>query len=113
MPSRQRLFSYCLILALSVSTLIPNLVFAEDRSFYSPVIHIDKEQNQIMISTSASVFSIEVPDAAKPHIEKLPLSGLVDFVVEMRGEDKPPLIKTWKVKSGESACMYFDGKDCK
>ncbi|MFZ1803625.1 MAG: hypothetical protein WAU05_06855 [Nitrospira sp.] len=113
MPSRQRLFSYCLILALSVSTLIPKLVFAEDRSFYSPVIHIDKEQNQILISTSASVFYIEVPDAAKPHIEKLPLSGLVDFVVEMRGEDKRPLIKTWKVKSGESTCMHFNGKECK
>jgi hypothetical protein len=113
MPARRQLFSYSLILALSVATLIPKLVFAEDRSFYSPVIHIDKEQNQILISTSASVFPIEVPDAAKPHIEKLPLSGLVDFVVEMRGEDKPPLIKTWKVKSGESTCMHFNGKECK
>ncbi|MGZ8366151.1 MAG: hypothetical protein ACXWWI_05425 [Nitrospira sp.] len=111
MPARRRLFS--LILALSVVTLIPLSVCAEDRSFYSPVIHIDKEQNQILISTSASVFLIEVPDAAKPHIEKLPLSGLVDFVVEMRGEDKPPLIKTWKVKSGESTCMHFNGKECK
>ncbi|MGB4066655.1 MAG: hypothetical protein WBK08_01360 [Nitrospira sp.] len=113
MPARRQLFSYSLILALSVATLIPKLVFAEDRSFYSPVIHIDKEQNQILISTSASVFPIEVPDAAKPHIEKLPLSGLVDFVVEMRGEDKLPLIKTWKVKSGESTCMHFNGKECK
>lgn len=113
MPARRRLFSYSLILTLSVATLIPLSVCAEDRSFYSPVIHIDKEQNQILISTSASVFNIEVPDAAKPHIEKLPLSGLVDFVVEMRGEDKLPLIKTWKVKSGESTCMYFNGKECK
>ena len=88
-------------------------VFAEDRSFYSPVIYIDKEQNQILISTSASVFYIEVPDAAKPHMEKLPISGLVDFIVEMRGDDQRPLIKTWKVKSGESTCMYFDGKECK
>jgi hypothetical protein len=113
MPARQRLFSYNLFLALSVAALIPLPVCAEDRSFYSPVIHIDKEQNQILISTSASVFSIEVPDAAKPHIDKLPLSGLVDFVVEMRGEGKPPLIKTWKVKSGESTCMHFNGKECK
>jgi hypothetical protein len=113
MPARRRLFNYSLILALYVATLIPLSVCAEDRSFYSPVIHIDKEQNQILISTSASVFNIEVPDAAKPHIEKLPLSGLVDFVVEMRGEDKLPLIKTWKVKSGESTCMYFNGKECK
>jgi hypothetical protein len=113
MPARRRLFRDSLILVLSVATLIPLSVCAEDRSFYSPVIHIDKEQNQILISTSASVFNIEVPDAAKPHIEKLPLSGLVDFVVEMRGEDKLPLIKTWKVKSGESTCMYFNGKECK
>lgn len=89
------------------------LAFAEDRSFYSPVIHIDKEKSQILISTSAAVFYIEVPEAAQPHMEKLPISGLVDFLVEMRGEDKPPLIKSWKVKSGESTCMYFNGKECK
>jgi hypothetical protein len=46
-------------------------------------------------------------------MEKLPLSGLVDFVVEMRGSEQAPLLKTWKVKSGESTCMYFDGKVCK
>ena len=108
---RRRLFTYGLPLLLC--TAIPISAFAEDRSFYSPVIHIDKEQNQILISTSGSVFYIEVPDAAKLHMEKLPISGLVDFVVEMRGEDKRPLIKTWKVKSGESTCMYFNGKECK
>lgn len=113
MPARQRLFSYSLILALFAAALISNSAFAEDRSFYSPVIHIDKEQNQILISTSGRVFYVEVPEAAKPHMEKLPISGLVDFVVEMRGDDKLPLIKTWKVKSGESACIYFNGKECK
>jgi hypothetical protein len=101
------------VLLLCAVTLPVADVLAEDRSFYSPVIYIDKEQSQILISTSASVFYIEVPDAAKPHMEKLPVSGLVDFVVEMRGDDKRPLIKTWKVKSGESACMYFNGKECK
>jgi hypothetical protein len=45
-------------------------------------------------------------------MEKLPISGLVDFVVEMRANGQAPLIKTWKVKSGESTCMYFDGKSC-
>jgi hypothetical protein len=108
---RRRLFTYGLPFLLYLAVLTPAM--AEDRSFYSPVIHIDKEQNQILISTSGSVFYIEVPDVAKPHIEKLPISGLVDFVVEMRGEDKRPLIKSWKVKSGESTCMYFNGKECK
>jgi hypothetical protein len=86
---------------------------AEDKSFYSPVIFIDKDNNRILISQLGGVFYIEAPDAAKPHIEKLPISGLVDFVVEMRGDGKMPLIKTWKVKSGESTCMYFNGKECK
>jgi hypothetical protein len=87
--------------------------WAEDKSFYSPVIFVDKENNRILISTLGSVFYIEAPEAAQPHLEKLPVSGLVDFVVEMRGDGKMPLIKTWKVKSGESACMYFNGKECK
>ena len=106
-----KLLNFSLSLFLLPIAVVP--AFAEDRSFYSPVIYIDKEKSQILISTSATVFYIEVPDAAKPHMDKLPISSLVDFVVEMRGEDKPPLIKTWKVKSGESTCMYFNGTECK
>jgi hypothetical protein len=86
---------------------------AEEKSFYSPVINIDKESNRILISTYGSVFWIDVPDTAKPHIEKLPISGLADFVVEMRENGQAPLLKTWKVKSGETSCMYFDGKTCR
>ena len=100
-------FMLCLI------PFLPNLVIAEERSFYSPVIHVDKEASRILISTLGAVFWIDVPDAAKPHIEKLPISGLVDFVVEIQAEDQLPLLKTWKVKSGESTCIYFDGKECK
>jgi len=94
-------------------SLIPSLGFAEDKSFYSPVIQVDMESHRILISTFGSVFWIDVPDAAKPHIEKLPVSGLVDFVVEMRENGQAPLLKTWKVKSGETSCTYFDGKTCK
>ncbi len=110
---KRRLFIPCSILTMWMLILPAVAVFAEDRSFYSPVIYIDKEKSQILISTSATVFYIEVPEAAKPHMEKLPISSLVDFVVEMRGEDQLPLIKAWKVKSGESTCMYFNGKECK
>ena len=102
-----------ILLAASLTVLFITTVRAEDKSFYSPVIDIDKEHSRILISQLGSVFYIEAPDAAKSHIEKLPISGLVDFVVEMRGEGKPPLVKTWKVKSGESTCMYFNGKECK
>jgi hypothetical protein len=93
--------------------LIVSPSFGEEKSFYSPVIRVDTEAYRIQISTLGSVFWIDVPDAAKPHIEKLPISGLADFVVEMRENGQAPLLKTWKVKSGETSCTYFDGKTCR
>ena len=105
------------LLAISSSFFLLGLLaspsFAEDKSFYSPVIQVDTENHRVLISTFGSVFWIDAPDAAKPHIEKLPISGLVDFVVEMRGNELAPLLKTWKVKSGETNCKYFDGKTCR
>lgn len=102
-----------IISGLFLFILIASPSSAEDKSFYSPVIQVDKENHRILISTFGSVFWIDAPDAAKPHIEKLPVSGLVDFVVEMRENGQAPLLKTWKVKSGETSCTYFDGKTCK
>ena len=93
--------------------LLPSPSCAEEKSFYSPVISVDKENHRILISTLGAVFWIDVPDAAKPHLEKLPISGLADFVVEMRENGQAPLLKSWKVKSGETSCTYFDGKTCR
>jgi hypothetical protein len=98
--------------SLFLLSLIASSSFAEDKSFYSPVIHVDRENHRVLISTLGGVFWIDVPETAKPHIEKLPISGLVDFVVEMRENGQAPLLKTWKVKSGETNCLYFDGKTC-
>jgi len=102
-----------ILLVLFLPLSFTNPVGAEDKSFYSPVIQVDKDNHRILISTLGAVFYVEVPEAAQPHMEKLPISGLVDFVVEMRGNGKMPLVKTWKVKSGESTCMYFNGTECK
>lgn len=104
---------YTLLLATMLIVGSADTALAADKSFYSPVIHVDKESSRILISTLGSVFWIDVPDVAKPHLDKLPISGLVDFVVEMRGDDQAPLLKTWKVKSGETSCTYFNGKECK
>jgi len=105
--------SRTILLAVFFIILSATNASAEEKSFYSPVIHIDKEMHRVLISTLGSVFWIEVPPVAQPHMETLPISGLVDFVVEMRGKDQAPLLKSWKVKSGESTCMQFDGNACK
>ena|SRR5689334_11616968 len=86
---------------------------AADKSYYSPVIYIDIENHRILISQLGGVFYIDVPEIARPHMDKLPISGLVDFVVEVKDENEMPVLKTWKVKSGESTCMHFNGKECK
>ena len=99
-----------IVLSLTFLPLTPGL--AEDRSFYSPIIFIDKENNQILISTSGKVFYIEISEAAKPHIDKLPEGVLADFVVEMRGDDRP-LLKKWHVTGADSECRIFDGTKCK
>lgn len=101
------LFTMLLVIGMT------SLSQAEDKSFYSPVISIDVENHRILISQLGGVFYIDVPDIARPHIEKLPISGLVDFVVDWKGDEHMPVLKTWKVKSGESTCMYFNGKECK
>lgn len=105
-----------LITALSAVLLMvtsaPLQSFAEEKAFYSPVIHVDKEHSRILISTLGSVFWVEVPDAARPHLDTLPISGLADFVVELR-PGQAPLLKTWKFASGETPCKHFDGKSCK
>jgi len=104
-----RAMLFTLLLAIGMASLSQ----AEDKSFYSPVIYVDVENHRILISQLGGVFYIDVPDIARPHMEKLPVSGLVDFVVDWKGDEQMPVIKTWKVKSGESTCMYFNGKECK
>lgn len=102
-----------ILLALFLSMAHISTGLAVDKSYYSPVIYVDVENHRILISELGGVFYIDVPDIARPHMEKLPISGLVDFVVEVKGENEMPVLKTWKVKSGESTCMYFNGKECK
>ena len=106
-------FIRTILLAAALLIIVAGQSRAEDKSYYSPVINIDTENHRVLISKLGGVFYIDVPEAARPHMEKLPVSGLVDFVVEMRGEGEMPMIKTWKVKSGESTCMFFNGKECK
>ena len=106
-----RLSAHILSFTLFLAALTLTPVFAEERSFYSPVIFIDKERNQILISTGGKVFYIEISEAAKPHIDKLPQGVLSDFVVEMRGDDRP-LLKTWHVFGGDSECRIFNGTEC-
>ena len=93
--------------------IVPVPSRAEDRSIYSPLIHVNPEKGFIVVSADGKVFAVEASPTAKPHLSKLPPSGMIDIVVELRGGDQPPLLKKWKLMSGESACKVFDGSACK
>lgn len=104
---------HVVLLTILLSMMQVSTSHAADKSYYSPVIYIDIQNHRILISELGGVFYIDVPEIARPHMDKLPISGLVDFVVEVKGENEMPVLKTWKVKSGESTCMHFNGKECK
>lgn len=111
---RKRLFSFSSIMLLAVAAGLAwtGSADAEDKSYYSPIIFVDKEKGYIVISDSGNVFGVEVPPEARQHLDKLPPSGLIDIVVEIR-PNNAPLVKRWKLASGESSCKIFDGKTCK
>jgi hypothetical protein len=85
---------------------------AEDKSIYSPLIHVDKDKGFIVVSVDGRVIAVEASEAAKPHLAKLPAAGMIDIVVELR-PGNPPLLKSWKLAAGESECKHFDGKTCR
>jgi len=106
-------FSHAVMfLAVVIGLSWAGSVRAEERSYYSPIIYVDTEKGFIVISNSGAVFGVEVPPDAKQHLAKLPQSGLIDIVVEIR-PNNAPLVKRWKLASGESSCKIFDGKSCK
>lgn len=100
-----------LVLALAWACWIAPAAAAEKR-ILSPIIHVDRDKGYIMVSGDSGVITVEASKEAKPHLSKLPPSGMINLVVEVR-KGKHPLLKTWKVARGDTTCPYFNGKACK
>lgn len=106
--------------ALLFSTIIlpPNLATAftdepgNEGSFYSPIVRVVADTGFILITTGNGILWLKASKAAKPHLGKLPIGGMIDIVVEFQGKPNPPVIKSWKLASGDSSCDIFDGKAC-
>ena len=84
----------------------------KEGSFYSPVIRVVPDKGFILISSGSGILWLKASEAAMPHLSELPVGGLLDVVVEFQGKPNPPIIKSWKLTSGDSACPVFDGKQC-
>lgn len=112
-PTPRPLIRWTLLLAVPLILAgWVDLAFAKEKSILSPIIHVNKQKGFIVVSTDSGVIGVEVSKEAKRHLGKLPISGMIDLVVEIR-KGKPPFLKSWKVVAGESACKHFDGKRCR
>lgn len=84
----------------------------KESSFYSPIIRVVPDKGFLLINSGNGILWVKANEAAMPHLSKLPVGGLLDLVVEFQGEPNPPIIKSWKLASGDSTCNVFDGTSC-
>lgn len=105
-----------LLMSLFASMTTLSLAFTDEQgeegSFYSPVIRVVPDRGFLLINSGSGILWIKASEAAMPHLSKLPVGGLIDVVVEFQGKPNPPIIKSWKLASGDSTCRVFDGTHC-
>ena len=114
--SRPYAFILPLLIVLFAPMSTPGWAFTDEPgkegSFYSPVIRVVADQGFILITSGSGILWLKASEAAMPHLSKLPVGGLLDVVVEFQGKPNPPIIKSWKLASGDSVCPVFDGTQC-
>lgn len=116
LSSRRVTLMLPLLMSLFASTTTLSLAFTDEQgkegSFYSPVIRVVPDRGFILINSGNGILWLKASEAAMPHLSKLPVGGLIDIIVEFQGKPNPPIIKSWKLASGDSTCRVFDGTQC-
>ena len=111
-----RSFAFILPLLIVLSVATPGWAFTDEPgkegSFYSPIIRVVPDKGFILITSGSGILWLKASEAAMPHLSKLPVGGLIDVVVDFQGKPNPPIIRLWKLASGDSTCPVFDGKQC-
>ncbi len=109
----RRSFIWIACVGLLAGFCLAGTALAADRSYFSPIIDVDAKRGFLFISSDSGIVIVKAGDAAMPHLEKLPIMGMIDLVAEVKPGHKVVYLKSWKVVAGESDCMVFDGKQCK
>lgn len=116
LSSRRVTLMLPLLMSLFASMTTLSLAFTDEPgkegSFYSPVIRVVPDRGFILINSGNGILWLKASEAAMPHLSKLPVGGLIDIIVEFQGRPNPPIIKSWKLASGDSTCRVFDGTQC-
>jgi hypothetical protein len=80
--------------------------------FNSPIVKIEADKGVFLITTDSGIQWIQVEEEAKVQLKTLGVGDLIDIIVEMRPNNIPPLLKSWKLARSASPCKVFDGKTC-
>jgi hypothetical protein len=114
MPRHPRLLGS--LLGLTVFFQTGTQVFSEAsttlQSFNSPIVKIEAEKGVFLITTDSGIRWIQVEEEAKAHLKTLEVGDMIDIIVEMRPNNTPPLLRSWKLARSASPCKVFDGKTC-
>jgi hypothetical protein len=114
MLTHHRLLASLLGLTMCMLTGAP--VVAETiptfQNFNSPIVKIDAEKGAFLVTTASGIQWIQVEEEAKAHLKTLEVGDMIDIIVEMRPNNIPPLLKSWKLARSASPCKVFDGKTC-
>jgi len=110
-----RTYILCFIgLILALQTTAP--VFAEAttklKSYYSPIVRLEADKGYFLVTTDSGIQWIQVEDNAKPHLKTLEVGDMIDIVVQLRPDNVPPLLQSWKLARSSSSCKIFNGKTC-
>ena len=103
----------CRAASLIACLCLAGPALAETKSIFSPIIDVDAERGYLFVSSGSGILIVQASKAARPHLGKLPVMGMIDIVVEMKKGKNMALLKSWKLVGGESSCKIFDGTKCK
>ena len=82
------------------------------KSYYSPIVRLEPDKGFFLVTTDSGIQWIQVEENAKPHLKTLEVGDMIDVVVELRPDNVPPLLRSWKLARSSSPCKVFDGKVC-
>ena len=83
------------------------------KSFYSPIVRLEPDKGFFLITTDSGIQWIQVAEEVKPHLKTLQVGDMIDVVVELRPDNIPPILRSWKLARSASPCKIFDGQSCK
>jgi hypothetical protein len=114
MPTHHHLLGFLFGLTMFIQT--GEQVFSETtttfQKFNSPIVKIEADKGAFLVTTDSGIQWIQVEEEAKAHLKTLDVGDIIDIVVEIRSDNIPPLLKSWKLARSASPCKVFDGKTC-